>query len=58
MAAANGCAYSPSKLGTLLAGVGALAVAASLLYLGTFWVVAEVAGYPGDQTARSGANWP
>lgn len=42
------------KLGTLLAGVGALAVAASLLYLGTFWVVAEVAGYPGDQT---GAFW-
>jgi ABC-2 type transport system permease protein len=43
-----------AKLGTLLAGVAALAVAATLLYLGTFWVVAEVAGLPGNQT---GAFW-
>jgi len=43
-----------AKLGTLLAGVAALAVAATLVYLGTFWAVAEVAGYPGDQT---GAFW-
>lgn len=43
-----------AKLGTLLAGVTGLAVAATALYLGTFWVLAEVAGLPGNQ---SGAFW-
>lgn len=39
-----------AKLGTLLAGVAALAVTATLVYLGTFWAVAQLAGYPGHQT--------
>jgi ABC-2 type transport system permease protein len=41
-----------AKLGTLLAGVTGLAVLATLLYLGAFWVLAEVAGSPGDQTSQ------
>jgi ABC-2 type transport system permease protein len=41
-----------AKLGTLLAGVAGLAVVATLLYLGTFWTLAEVAGLPGDQTRQ------
>jgi hypothetical protein len=41
-----------AKLGTLLAGVGGLAVAATLIYLGTFWILAEVAGRPGQQTGQ------
>jgi hypothetical protein len=43
-----------AKLGTLLAGVTGLAVAATALYLGTFWILAQVAGLPGNQT---GAFW-
>jgi hypothetical protein len=41
-----------AKLSTLLAGLTGLAVLATLLYLGTFWVLAEVAGSPGDQTGQ------
>ncbi len=43
-----------AKLGTLLAGVAGLGVAATALYLGTFWALAEVAGLPGNQ---SGEFW-
>jgi ABC-2 type transport system permease protein len=43
-----------AKLAALLAGVAGLAVAASLLYLGTFWTLAEATGLPGNQT---GAFW-
>jgi hypothetical protein len=41
-----------AKLGTLLAGVTGLAVVATLLFLGTFWALAEVAGLPGEQTGQ------
>lgn len=41
-----------TKLGVLLAGVAGLALAATLLYLGTFWLLAEVSGHPGDQTGQ------
>lgn len=41
-----------AKLGTLLAGVVGLAVAATVLYVGAFWALAEVAGLPGDQSAQ------
>jgi ABC-2 type transport system permease protein len=41
-----------AKLGSLLLGVAGLAVAATLLYLGTFWTLAEAAGLPGDQTGQ------
>jgi ABC-2 type transport system permease protein len=41
-----------TKLGALLAGVTGLAVVATLLYLGAFWALAEVAGLPGEQTGQ------
>jgi ABC-2 type transport system permease protein len=40
-----------TKLGVVLAGVGALAVVATIVYLGTFWALAEATGLPGDQDA-------
>ncbi|KXK61519.1 hypothetical protein AWW66_13085 [Micromonospora rosaria] len=36
-----------AKLGTLLGAVLVVSVAASLLYLGAFWLIAQVAGLPG-----------
>lgn len=41
-----------TKLGTLLTGVLAVAVLASSLYLGAFWVIAQVGGLPGDLDAE------
>lgn len=41
-----------TKLGTLLAAVLALSVVASLLYVGAFWVIAEIGGMPGNLDAR------
>jgi ABC-2 type transport system permease protein len=41
-----------AKLGTLLAGLTGLGVLATLLYIGTFWALAEVAGSPGHQTGQ------
>lgn len=40
------------KLGVLLAAVTVLAVAATLLYIGAFWSLAQVMGLPGDQSAQ------
>ncbi|MGV9211624.1 ABC transporter permease subunit [Micromonospora sp. RB23] len=37
-----------AKLGTLLGGVLALAVAASVVYLATFWMIGQVAGQTGE----------
>ncbi|MEU9506351.1 ABC transporter permease subunit [Micromonospora sp. NPDC048170] len=36
-----------TKLGTLLGGTALLSVLASAAYLGTFWLIAQVAGQPG-----------
>lgn len=41
-----------TKLGTLLAGTAVVSVVATVLYLGAFWVVAEVRGLPGDLDAE------
>ncbi|GIJ78363.1 ABC-type transport system involved in multi-copper enzyme maturation, permease component [Micromonospora phaseoli] len=50
-----------AKLGTLLGAVLVLSVLASLAYLVTFWVIAQVAGYPGPTNAafwaELGAIW-
>ncbi|MDG4792667.1 ABC transporter permease subunit [Micromonospora sp. WMMD1082] len=50
-----------TKLGTLLGAVLALSVLASLAYLVTFWVIAQVGGYPGPTDAafwaELGAIW-
>jgi ABC-2 type transport system permease protein len=40
-----------TKLGVVLAGVGALALVSTVLYVGTFWALAEATGLPGDQHA-------
>ncbi|GAB3153411.1 hypothetical protein GCM10027290_46130 [Micromonospora sonneratiae] len=37
-----------SKLGTLLAGVLGVTAVASVLYLGAFWLIAQVSGLPGE----------
>lgn len=37
-----------TKLGTVLAGVLALSLVASVLYIGAFYAIAEVGGVPGD----------
>jgi hypothetical protein len=39
-----------AKLGTLLAGVTALALVATVLYVGAFWLLARFGGHPGNQT--------
>jgi ABC-2 type transport system permease protein len=41
-----------AKLGTVLAGTAVLAVGATLVYLGSFWALAEVSGLPGQQTGQ------
>nr|WP_269440775.1 ABC transporter permease subunit [Micromonospora tarapacensis] len=50
-----------AKLGTLLGAVLLLSVLASLAYLVTFWVIAQVGGYPGPTDAafwaELGAIW-
>ncbi|MCZ7420528.1 MULTISPECIES: ABC transporter permease [unclassified Micromonospora] len=50
-----------AKLGTLLGAVLTVSVLASLTYLVTFWVIAQVAGYPGPTNtafwADLGAIW-
>ncbi len=50
-----------TKLGTLLGLTLVLSVLASLAYLGTFWVIAQVTGYPGPTNAAFwaglGAIW-
>ncbi|MFY1598602.1 ABC transporter permease subunit [Micromonospora sp. WMMD737] len=50
-----------TKLGTLLGGTALLSVLASAAYLGTFWLIAQVAGRPGrldgEFWGSLGANW-
>lgn len=41
-----------TKLGTLLASALVLSVVATVLYVGAFWVIAEVGGLPGNVDAR------
>ncbi|WP_422752989.1 ABC transporter permease subunit [Micromonospora sp. WMMD708] len=41
-----------TKLGTLVGVVAALAVAASVLYLGAFWTIGQTAGVPGPLDGR------
>ncbi|MEG3635570.1 ABC transporter permease [Micromonospora palythoicola] len=45
-----------AKLGTLLGAVLTVSVLASLAYLVTFWVIAQVAGYPGPTNATFWAD--
>jgi ABC-2 type transport system permease protein len=45
-----------AKLGTLLAGVTGLAVVATVLYVGAFWLLAELGGNPGNQTGGFWGN--
>ncbi|NGM11987.1 ABC transporter permease subunit [Verrucosispora sp. WMMA2044] len=45
-----------AKLGTLLGAVLTVSVLASLAYLVTFWVIAQVAGYPGPTNAAFWAD--
>ncbi|PMR61931.1 ABC transporter permease [Verrucosispora sp. ts21] len=45
-----------TKLGTLLGAVLVLSVLASVAYLVTFWVIAQVAGYPGPTDATFWAD--